>query len=148
NDREVEHGPALSLWLGKWSRPVQAEPFHINLEPTPDGHSLLGWPDGLLDADRAQSVLLVLGDPMSFPVDLFLNEINSTHPGLRVLGGMASGMIERKESRLLLNDQVVSSGAVGVLLQGPTGLRSIVSQGCRPIGRHMLITRGEENIIA
>ena len=34
-----------------------------------------------------------------------------------------------------------------MLLQGDLGLRWIVSQGCRPIGRHMVITKAEENII-
>jgi small ligand-binding sensory domain FIST len=38
-------------------------------------------------------------------------------------------------------------GAVGVLLQGELGIRSIVSQGCRPIGRHMVVTRAQDNVI-
>src|SRR5262249_30168582 len=28
-DREVEGGPALALWLGKWDRPVRLTPFHL-----------------------------------------------------------------------------------------------------------------------
>jgi small ligand-binding sensory domain FIST len=36
---------------------------------------------------------------------------------------------------------------VGVLLQRPIAVRSIVSQGCRPIGQHMVVTRAQENII-
>ena len=32
-------------------------------------------------------------------------------------------------------------------MQGDLGLRSIVSQGCRPIGQHMVITRAEDNVI-
>jgi small ligand-binding sensory domain FIST len=43
---------------------------------------------------------------------------------------------------------VLDHGAIGVLIEGPIGIRSIVSQGCRPIGRHMIITRGKDNIIA
>jgi small ligand-binding sensory domain FIST len=38
-------------------------------------------------------------------------------------------------------------GAVGVLLEGEIGLRWIVSQGCRPIGRHMVVTRAQGNVI-
>jgi small ligand-binding sensory domain FIST len=34
-----------------------------------------------------------------------------------------------------------------VLLQGPVRLRAIVSQGCRPIGRPMIITRCQDNVI-
>ena len=29
NDRELEDGPALSLWLGRWAQPIQAAPFHL-----------------------------------------------------------------------------------------------------------------------
>src|SRR5208337_2902777 len=44
NEQEVEHRPALSLWLGSWSRPIELEPFHLKLEHTPAGPTLLGWP--------------------------------------------------------------------------------------------------------
>lgn len=147
NDQEIENQPALSLWLGKWSSPVELEPFHIELEQTTEGYTLLGWPDGLLQADPAQSAILLLGDPFTFPADAFLNEINENHDGLRVMGGMASGAAEPGQARLLRNDQVLNQGAVGVLLQGPVAVRTIVSQGCRPIGRHLVITRAKDNVI-
>jgi small ligand-binding sensory domain FIST len=148
NDQEVEQRPALSLWLGGWAAPVGLEPFHLALEQTPDGYSLMGWPDRVADADPAGSAVLLLGDPFTFPVDAFLQQVNENSRGLRVMGGMASGSRGPGESRLLLNDRVLGQGAVGVLLQGPVRVRSIVSQGCRPIGRHMVITRGRENVIA
>src|SRR5438876_11546196 len=34
DDREVEQGPAMSLWLGRWSKPVDLTPFHLTLEQT------------------------------------------------------------------------------------------------------------------
>jgi small ligand-binding sensory domain FIST len=124
------------------------EPFHLTLEQTPDGYSLLGWPDGIGEADPAQSALLLLGDPFTFPTDAFLDQVNNNHVGLRVMGGMASGAREPGQSRLILGDRILSEGAVGALVQGPMKIRSIVSQGCRPIGRHLVITKARENIIA
>src|ERR671935_923814 len=53
NDQEVEGGPALSLWLARWAGPVTLAPFHLVLERTADGPSLLGWPDALLEAGAA-----------------------------------------------------------------------------------------------
>ncbi|HXG09499.1 MAG TPA: FIST N-terminal domain-containing protein [Gemmataceae bacterium] len=147
NDQEIEQRPAVSLWLGRWSRPVELEAFHLVQERTPDGVSLLGWPDGLVGAVPRRSAMLLLGDPYTFPVDLLLEQVNTDYPGLRVLGGMCSGGGGPGESRLLIDGWVVQAGAVGVLLQGELGLRSIVSQGCRPIGRHLVITRAEDNII-
>jgi small ligand-binding sensory domain FIST len=145
--REVEAEPALSLWLARWSSSVELYPFHLMLEETSDGFSLLGWPDSLLTADPAESAMLLLGDPFTFPADVFLQQINDHHPKLRVMGGMASGGRGPGENRLLLNDQVLLDGAIGVLLQGPVRIRTIVSQGCRPIGQPMVITKARGNII-
>jgi small ligand-binding sensory domain FIST len=147
NDQEVEQAPALSLWLGRWQEPVQLTPFHQVVEQTPDGYSLMGWPDELSAADPARAVVFLLGDPYTFPTDEFLKQVNEGRPGLRVMGGMASGAQAPGQSRLLLNDRVLEEGAVGVVLQGSVKVRSVVSQGCRPIGRHLVITRGEENVI-
>jgi small ligand-binding sensory domain FIST len=147
NEREVEGSPAISVWLGKWSNDIEISPFHLDLEQTSDGSSLLGWPDELLQANPNRSKILVLGDPRTFPVDVFLEKLNTEYPGLRVQGGMASGAWELGDCRLLLDGRIVHSGAVGLLLQGDVGLRSIVSQGCRPIGKHMIVTKGKGNAI-
>jgi small ligand-binding sensory domain FIST len=147
NDQEIEQGPAVSLWLARWSRPVELEPFHLTMERTADGFSLLGWPDGLLSADPARSVILLLGDPFTFPVDVFLKQVNEDYPGLRVIGGMASGGRGHGQNRLFLGGTSHAEGAVGVLVQGSVNIRSIVSQGCRPIGEHMVVTKGHENVI-
>jgi small ligand-binding sensory domain FIST len=147
DDREIEEGPALCLWLAHWQRPVELSPFHLTLTYTPDGTSLLGWPDELAAADPAQAVVLLLADPYTFPVDVFLRQVNEGIPGLRVLGGMASGARGPGRCRLLVGDRSVDEGAVGVLLQGPVKVRTIVSQGCRPIGRPMVITRARDNVI-
>lgn len=147
NDREIEESPALTLWLARWSAAVQLEPFHLSLEKTVDGYSLIGYPDGLFHADVQQSVVFVLADPFSVPIEAFLQQMNEIHPKLRVLGGMASGARSAGENALIQGDKVHRHGAVGVLLQGPVGIRGIVSQGCRPIGRPLVITRAEQNII-
>lgn len=147
NDREVEQQPAISLWLARWAAPIEAEPFHLTLERTSEGHSLIGWPDGLDDANPAESAVLLLGDPFTFPTDAFLNRLNEDHSGLRVFGGMASGAPGPGDSRLLLGNRVLQDGAVGLLLQGAAGIRTVVSQGCRPIGRPLVITKAQENRI-
>jgi small ligand-binding sensory domain FIST len=149
-DQEIEEQPALSVWVARWPWPINLTGFHIDVEKTADGYSLLGWPDDLsdADADASQSAMLLLGDPFTFPVDACLTHLNEAHSGLPVMGGMASGGSAQGQHRHLLNNQFLGRGAIGVLLRGPVGIRSIVSQGCRPIGRHMVITRGKENVIA
>jgi small ligand-binding sensory domain FIST len=146
-DREIEESPAVSLWVSRWARPLTMVPFHLVLERTADGPSLFGWPDELTGTDPQQSAVLLIGDPFTFPIDLFLRRVSEESPGVRVLGGMASGIRSAGDCRLLYQDTVKDQGAVGVLLQGPLGLRSIVSQGCRPIGRPLVITRAKDNLI-
>jgi small ligand-binding sensory domain FIST len=127
NEREVEHGPALSLWLGRWGRPVSLDAFHLVLERTADGPSLFGWPDALalgagevaadppaVPGPRAvRSAVLLLGDPFTFPTDRFLQRMNEDVRGVPVLGGMASGIRGPGQCRLLLGEQVLREGAVG-----------------------------------
>src|SRR5262245_55285352 len=146
--REVEKTAAVSVWLGSWGGSVEIEPFHLSVEQTSDGWNLLGWPDSILEADATKSMLLVLGDPYTFPADkLFLPRVNEDHCGLRVLGGMASGMPGPGGAVFLAGGEPVNEGAVGVMLRGPIKVRSIVSQGCRPIGNPFVVTKCRENIL-
>jgi small ligand-binding sensory domain FIST len=147
DQREIEQSPAVSLWAARWAKPVVVEPFHLVLERTADGPSLFGWPDELNGDEAERSAVLMFGDPFTFPIDLFLRRVNENVPGVPVLGGMASGIGSPGQCRLLFQDTVKDQGATGVLLRGPHGLRSIVSQGCRPIGRPMVITRAKDNLI-
>lgn len=147
DDREMEREPALGLWLGRWSRPIRVTPFHLDVERTGDGYSLLGWPDDLADADAAQSLILTLGDPFTFPIEPFLDQLNSEKPGLPLCGGMASAAQQPGENLLLLGCEAMPTGAVSVLLQGELGYRAIVSQGCRPLGKPLVITKADDNVI-
>jgi small ligand-binding sensory domain FIST len=147
NDREVEQGPALALWLGRWAGEADLTPFHLTVEETSEGMALLGWPDDINENGADDRLLLVLADPFTFPVDDFLNQVNEEQPGLRVVGGMASGAQQPGENPLLIGEDLRMEGAVGVLLRGAVKARSVVSQGCRPIGKPLLITKAKDNII-
>ena len=47
----------------------------------------------------------------------------------------------------MLDGRVYEDGAVAVLIDGPVAVRSVVSQGCRPIGRPMIVTKADGNLI-
>lgn len=146
--REIEDRPAVALWAASWDGTVSIDAFHLDLEETPDGPTLFGWPDAILEADPADSLLLCFGDPYTFPaVDLFLPRVNEDYPGLTVVGGMASSPMGPEAAALFLNGEVKENGAVCVLLRGAK-FRTVVSQGCRPVGRPMIVTKGQENVIA
>ena len=144
--QEVEGRAAVSLWLAKLPG-VDVQPIHLTFRNTPEGPSILGWPDRLLDGWPAEPCLLLLGDPFSFPADFLLEQTNDLHPDATVIGGMASGAAQPRENRLLLGRQVHDAGAVAAMLSGPVRIRSVVSQGCRPIGRPFVITKAERNMV-
>ena len=139
--REVERDPAVVLWAGH-TGPVA--PFHLSVVDTPDGLHFTGWPDPVPDDT---SGLLLLADPFSVPVDELLRRLGQDRPGLPVMGGLASAASAPGGNRLVLDGEVLSSGAVGAFLGPGVTVTTVVSQGCRPVGRPFTVTRAEGNIV-
>jgi small ligand-binding sensory domain FIST len=144
--RELEEPPGLAVWLARWPE-VRLVPMHLRFQRTPEGGVLEGWPDALAGEWPGGSFLVVLGDPFSFPAELLLERLNEDRPGVAVVGGMASAAAEPGGNRLILQDRVLDEGAVVLHVSGPVQLRALVSQGCRPIGRPLVVTRAERNIL-
>lgn len=144
--QEVEEGPAVSLWLAKWPE-VTTRLLNLNFERTSEGGVIQGWPEDLAGEWPQGTFLLLLGEPYSFPADALLERLNEDRPGVPVIGGMASGGQSPGENRLILGRKSFAEGAAAALISGPVQLRTIVSQGCRPIGRHFVVTKAERNII-
>ena len=102
-----------------------------------------GWPEpGLED-----STFLLLADPFSTPIQEVLSLMDDRYPHGKAVGGLAGGGQDSGENRLLLNDQSFDGGVVGVQLTGPITVRTVTSQGCRPIGERFVVTRAEQNLI-
>ncbi len=140
-DRGVEGRPAVSVWAA--TLPGAAlRPFHLEVLQTDAGSAVVGMPERS-DGDE---VVLLLADPYSFPVDGFVTRSHDVLGGLPVVGGLASGPGGAGSTRLLLDGRAVDRGAVGVVLAG-TGARAVVSQGCRPVGPAMTVTRGAGNVL-
>lgn len=140
-EREVERGPAISLWAGR-TGPVT--PFHLSVANSPDGLTFAGWPETIPDD---ASALLLLPDPFTFPTDDFLRRMEEDRPGMPVVGGMASAARAPGGNRLVIDDEVVTAGAVGAFLGPELEVSTVVSQGCRPVGSPFVVTRAEQNIV-
>lgn len=143
---EFERVPAVVVWLarlpGGWIRAVS-----LDYRQTPDGGMFVGWPDDLDAAWPDNAALLLIADPFSFPVDAFIARMEEEHPGVPIIGGMASGGMEPGSNTLVVGSRTEDSGAVGLVIGGGVRLRPVVSQGCRPIGKPMVVTKAEENLI-
>lgn len=138
--REVEEAAAVSLWAGEVG-PVT--PVRLVAVPTGDGYRI----DGLPDEVGLTGTLLMLADPFTFPVDAVLEGWAETAPSLSVIGGLASAGRGPGGNRLVIDAAMHEGGAVGAVLPPGLAVTPVVSQGCRPIGEPMMVTRAERNVI-
>jgi small ligand-binding sensory domain FIST len=138
--RELEDGTAVSVWAGSLGA-GHAEPFHARFTDAAETSEIHGIPE----TDSARAMIL-LADPYSFPAEALLDHFAADAPGVPVLGGLASAASEEGSGLLLLGEEVIEDGAVGVMLED-VELLPCVSQGAAPLGPELTITAAEGNLI-
>jgi small ligand-binding sensory domain FIST len=144
--REVERSAAVSLFAGRTGPllPLVLEASIDNFDGDGSLGAVSGWPSDLPFDPQA---LLLMADPYSFPVEEFLGFVAQRHPGLPVVGGMASAARGPGGNRISSGRRVRTSGAVGALLGPGVEVEAVVSQGCRPFGDPLVVTKAEHNVI-
>jgi len=92
---------------------------------------------------------ILLADPFSTPIAPLLQLLgpHDTQPAASIAGGLCSGASQPGCNVLIADEAAVTAGAVGVSLAGDLRVDTMVSQGCRPIGQPMVVTRSEGNVI-
>jgi small ligand-binding sensory domain FIST len=93
---------------------------------------------------------LMLADPFTTPITKLLPALTGCGGPKRpvpVIGGLASGASQPGHNVLVLDDRVVPAGAIGVSIAGDVDVDHVISQGCRPIGSTMIVTKAKNNII-
>lgn len=140
--REVEEQPAITLWAAAGIGEVV--PTRLDAVHTATGVIVSGFPSIPDDGDR---VMLLLPDPFTFPADAFLQHLSENRPGLTAIGGLASAARGPGGNTLVLDDRLYDDGAVGVILPPGVAVSTVVSQGCRPVGRPYTVTRAEGHLL-
>jgi len=143
--QEIEQSPALSIWAAH-APALVVRPFHLQFEQLPEKIAMHGWPEPA-EVEGQPPVVLLMPEPFSSVPQMVLERFEAEYPGAVVIGGVASGAQKPGHNRLFLGDQSHEHGVVGMLLSGPIGVRALVSQGCRPIGKHLVITKASQNVI-
>ncbi|MDD7939663.1 FIST N-terminal domain-containing protein [Actinomycetospora lutea] len=136
--RGVEAQPAVAAWAGALPD-ATLTPFRLDASRTETGIVVGGMPQRT-DADE---VALVLADPYTFPIQGFVEQSAEALRGLPLVGGLASGPGGAGATRLFLDGAVHERGVVGVTIGGDVRVRTLVSQGCRPVGPAMTVTAAE-----
>jgi small ligand-binding sensory domain FIST len=146
-DREIERAPGIAVLTMELPN-VRLHPFHVG------GRS--AWRGILNDEDQLRErlglgaqtrALIAMGDPFTTPIDPLMAALDQHAPGVPLVGGMASSARQPGQNVLFRNDELLEEGVVGMSLSGPLAVETIVSQGCRPIGNPMIVTRSHDNVI-
>ena len=145
-DQEVEWQPALSLSVAHLPG-VRLHPFNISPQELEEHHGAGFWIEKIGAAPAQNPVGILIPEPFSCDCIPLVSGLNAAYPKMPVIGGLASGARGPGENLLFFNDEAVPEGAVGTLLTGNITLETVVSQGCRPIGRPFIVTKAEENVI-
>ena len=141
--REIEDAPAVAAWAASLPG-IGVQPFRLTFQRE-DDHAIVEGLEDLPSPDE-EPVVLMLADPFSFPADVLLDHLNDTGTAVPIVGGMASGGLEAGRNSLYFNDEILHDGAVGVIFTGG-GMTTVVSQGCRPVGKTYAVTRAERNVL-
>lgn len=155
---EVQSGPAISVMACRFPG-VEISPFWIeHLTPRDSIEVRAAAIAEQINANDNMRAALFFADPFSVPlVNLIpaisvarvqvVSDSGRADPIGTIIGGMASAGNKPKTNTLLLDGEIRNEGAMGVTLSGPIQVDTIVSQGCRPVGRPMVITRARGNLI-
>jgi small ligand-binding sensory domain FIST len=138
--QEIEQGAGASVWAATLPE-SRIDSFHLVATPVEEGLAIAGMP-----AADGSDIVLLLSDPLTFPADALLEALSEEHPGLPVVGGVASGAQAVGDRVLFVGSEAVEQGAVGAMLDG-VDVRPCVSQGAAPIGPEMVVTAAEGNLI-
>jgi small ligand-binding sensory domain FIST len=138
---EIEEGTAVAVWAASLPD-AEIETFAAGAEERDGELELRGLPD-LAGASAA----ILLPDPYTFPTEVALSALTAEHPGVPIMGGLASARTAEGSPALFCNGELVEGGAVGVRLSGVEVL-PCVSQGAAPVGPELTITAAHGNVIA
>jgi len=146
NTEEIEEFAGAALMVAKLPR-AQIYPFYLDQEQLEGLKSKEKWYEFFDVYPNEKPIFIILPDPFNLNIDVLVKGLNEAFEKCTVVGGLASGAQKAGENVLGVNDQWYRSGAVGVVLKGDIKVDTVVSQGCRPIGRTYIVTKAEGNII-
>jgi len=141
--QELEGRESLALLAG-WLPGVHVRIGHV-AEFLPA--TLDEWVEHLeIDPDEKCHFLL-FADSVTCDIDVVLQTLDAAFPDSPKAGGLANAGAEDAPAALFAHGDVLEGGAVVVALQGAVELRTLVSQGCRPVGEPYIVTRARGNVI-
>jgi small ligand-binding sensory domain FIST len=144
--REIEEGPALSL-LAVHSDQMRATPvlFHDEGDQGMTAGIRLG--QRLLNSRNSDDMLLVWPDPYHVRPDRLLQSIDAVLEKVTVVGGAASAGGALDHTFQFCGTESGRQSVSGLRLSGRFRHAVGITQGCRPLGEPVRVTRAHDNMI-
>jgi small ligand-binding sensory domain FIST len=143
--REVESASGMSLLLVRLEE-TKLTPVVISNEQIEESTGPAYWQMETGLGPEDMDSWIVLANPFAPELERWLSEWNVAFPKAPSIGGLASGINGPGEKALLFDGKAIDAAAVAVAVKG-TKIRTIVSQGCKPVGEPFTITQAEENLV-
>jgi small ligand-binding sensory domain FIST len=138
--REIEDGSGLSLLV---LRLPHAETCTLELPAQAD---TTAWDKAKRWNRDGCTGWILLGNPVHLGED-WLTEWNHAIGGTPTYGGLASGSFRGEELFIFTERGLSDAAAVAIGFRGGVKLSGLVSQGCRPIGEPLTVTKADHNLI-
>jgi small ligand-binding sensory domain FIST len=145
-DQEIEEMPSISLLVAELPD-VQIFPFHLTEKDLEEASGPEFWHFQLELEPGSSPQFVLLVDPFTTRAMQLVDALVEAYPEAPMIGGLASGAQQPGDNRLFVDGKVYDEGAIGVGLTGRIAVRSVVSQGCRPIGEPFTVTRADKNVV-
>jgi len=144
---EIEGRAAVSLTAAHLPD-VELVPIRVESALLPSAEARVEeWEELIHVPAKHEPDFILLPDPYTFDAERLLAGLDKAYPASHKVGGLASGAGAGGPHALFLGRRVHYSGAIGLALTGNIAIDTLVSQGCRPIGLPMFVTRCHENSI-
>lgn len=141
---EIEDGPGLAV-LAVQSDQIRATPFLFQDDGDHGMTAGVRVGQRLVNSRNSEDLLLVWPDPFAVRPDRFLQSLDAVLGQVPVVGGAASG--RGRETVQFCGNEFGASSVSGMRLGGKFHHVVGVTQGCRPLGDPLCVTRAHENLI-
>lgn len=144
-EHEYENQPAIALWAAQLGD-ADVVSFHLSQADLDRMESPEELAEYLQVDPASEPSLLLTADPFTInPMEL-IDQLNNALPGRPIIGGLATAADQPGQNCVVFDGETLRHGAAGIAISG-VRVDTLVSQGCRPIGDPLVITRAERNVI-
>jgi small ligand-binding sensory domain FIST len=124
---------------------TELRPFHFSDRDLPAWEDDAAWRQAA--GPQRMDAWMMLADPSQGITEPLLRAWNDSTGGVPVFGGLGSGGADGSDIFVFRDRELLEGGGVLLGFRGGVKIHTLVSQGCRPIGEPLPVTKAEHNVV-